>query len=207
MGNCSSGRDTPSSLFLAHSVAIVSGPSLPMYMVSIIMILDGTVSSGVMPVVSPTVPIAEKHSNITSRSGSAGSRAVTATVTDTVQHKPSEMITNALCMISRGICLPKALASRPVEWEISDFISAKKVVVFIPPPVEPGDAPMNISTHIMSRPAFENPEYGNVAKPAVLAVTLEKNAPSHVIPSDSVSFMSKVPPTRSVAVIVSTIFE
>jgi len=158
MGNCSSGRETPLSLVLAQRVATVRGPSLPIYMVSIRVIFDAVDRIGVIPVVRPTVPIAEKHSNIISRRGIFGSKAVIAVVTPIAQIRPREIITNARCMIPSGIRLPNALASRPVELDAKDLMRAKKVVVFIPPPVDPGEAPMNISTHIITMPAVENPE-------------------------------------------------
>ena len=155
MGNSSSGLETPTSLVLDQRVAMVRGPSLPIYIVSITTIFDAVDNIGVMPVVRPTVPIAEKLSNSISRRGSAGSRTDSTVVTVTVHIKPSEMIPNDLCIIPSGIRLPNALASRPVEWDTRDLISAKKVVVFIPPPVDPGDAPINISTHITIIPAVE----------------------------------------------------
>ncbi len=49
---------------------------------------------------------------------------------------------------------------------------AKVVVVLIPPPVDPGEAPMNISSIAKSKPAWEKEEISTVLKPAVLVVTL-----------------------------------
>ena len=50
--------------------------------------------------------------------------------------------------------------------------SAKNVLVFTPPPVDPGDAPITISSIITSRPALEKVPSGTVENPAVRADTL-----------------------------------
>ena len=81
-------------------------------------------------------------------------------------------------------------------------ISANSVLVFIPPPVEPGDAPTNIKKIIASSPAFENSPSEYVEKPAVLAVTLLNRAPIHGI--SSVILKITAPPTVSATLIVST---
>ena len=57
----------------------------------------------------------------------------------------------------------------------------KNELVFIPPPVDPGEAPIIISIIITSSPDFENVPSEYVANPAVLADTLIKNAPIHEI--------------------------
>ena len=81
-------------------------------------------------------------------------------------------------------------------------ISTKKVVVLMPPPVDPGDAPTNINTIMTSRPALLKPLRSTVEKPAVRAVMLWKNA---VIKSRwSVICSSAAPPNSNTAVVVST---
>ena len=90
--------------------------------------------------------------------------------------------------------------------DTSRFTNTNAVAVLIPPPVEPGDAPITMSTQITSMPAFENPPRGYVAKPAVLAVMLAKNAPITLILLPSVSLMSSAPPKTSIPVIMSTTF-
>ena len=52
------------------------------------------------------------------------------------------------------------------------------VHVFIPPPVEPGDAPINISSITNTSVATLKSPTGRVLKPAVLGVTEWKAAPS-----------------------------
>ena len=51
----------------------------------------------------------------------------------------------ALYTISRGIVLPAASTSRrPRSIDRTESTNTPNVVVLIPPPVEPGDAPMNM---------------------------------------------------------------
>lgn len=56
------------------------------------------------------------------------------------------------------------------------------MLVLIPPPVEPGEAPINIRGIRVKSPAFENSPIGYVENPAVLAETLWKKAPSRKYP-------------------------
>jgi len=49
------------------------------------------------------------------------------------------------------------------------------VVVFMPPPVDAGEAPINISIIVTNCEALEKSACGTVSKPAVLAVTDWKN--------------------------------
>ena len=81
-------------------------------------------------------------------------------------------------------------------------ISTKNVVVLMPPPVEPGDAPMNIKIMMTSRPALLMLPKSTLEKPAVRAVMLWKSAASQ--PMWSVSCKSTAPPTSSTAVVEST---
>jgi hypothetical protein len=47
----------------------------------------------------------------------------------------------------------------------------RKSFVLTPPPVEPGEAPMNMSSMVTNCAALDNLAWGKVSKPAVLAVT------------------------------------
>ena len=75
----------------------------------------------------------------------------------------------------------------------------------MPPPVDPGDAPINMRTATVKSPALVNPPRLKVENPAVLADTLVKNAPSQVI--FSVARMSTVPPINRMALVVITALE
>ena len=69
------------------------------------------------------------------------------------------------------------------------------VLVLIPPPVEPGEAPINIKMTNTNNPAFVKFPKLYVENPAVLAETLWKKAPNHV--TFSVSLINNVPITIS----------
>ena len=79
------------------------------------------------------------------------------------------------------------------------------MLVLIPPPVDPGEAPINISTVTVRSPALVKFPRENVENPAVLAETLVKNAPSQVI--CSVMRISTVPTTSRMALVVITALE
>ena len=77
-------------------------------------------------------------------------------------------------------------AASPVELN-----AQKSVVVLMPPPVPPGEAPINISAIITRRAALGNAPRLWVANPAVLADTLLKSDSSQV--KSPVSFSKSVP--------------
>ena len=95
-----------------------------------------------------------------------------------------------------------APSRRLVKIDRTCCISTKKVVVLMPPPVDPGDAPINISSIMTSRPALLRVLKSTVQKPAVRAVMLWKNAA--IQPRPSVSCKSAMPPKSSTAVVEST---
>ena len=129
-----------------------------------------------------------------------------STVMTMTNSRPSEMIVVALWREGVGIRRRNASGGRFVEDVNRERRKTKNVVVFIPPPVDPGDAPMNISTIMTSKPASLKLPNENVANPAVRAVMLEKNAPSHVMSAPSVSFRSTVPEASRIPVMDSTTF-
>ena len=67
-------------------------------------------------------------------------------------------MTAAFRNASAGTEYRNAFSSRLVAADWMPCISTKKVLVLMPPPVEPGEAPMNISTISTSSPALEKPE-------------------------------------------------
>ena len=111
----------------------------------------------------------------------------------------------ALRNASCGIEYLNAFSDSFVAADLTPLNKTKNVVVFIPPPVEPGEAPMNISTIITTSPASVNPPSGYVQNPAVLAETLWNSAPSQLM--FSVSLKSSAPAKISAALVESTTFE
>ncbi|MPN60116.1 hypothetical protein SDC9_207841 [bioreactor metagenome] len=81
--------------------------------------------------------------------------------------------------------------------------SVKVVVVLIPPPVDPGEAPMNIRPIINSSPAWLNDPISTVLKPAVRAVALWKKDDRRSNRSSRAK--KRVPPANSTRFMVSTI--
>src|SRR3989338_3118820 len=103
------------------------------------------VKRGVIPVDKPTVPKAEKASKtICEREN--GSIIEIKTIIKKTTTKDKINRSKAFSTLSRAIFLPKA-SGRSLffnEANINRIITAK-VVVFIPAPVLPGEAPINIS--------------------------------------------------------------
>ena len=58
----------------------------------------------------------------------------------------------------------------------SDLMMTKKVVVLIPPPVEPGEAPMKMMIMKMRREGMERASKSTILKPAVRPATIWKRA-------------------------------
>ncbi len=87
-------------------------------------------------------------------------------------------IIKALNACSMGILLLDVDISSPWGLNSNSFthlMSNTKVVVFMPPPVPPGDAPININTISTKSVIGEKSEILKVLKPAVLGVTAWKN--------------------------------
>ena len=143
-----------------HTVAMVSGPSLPINMVVIRISFAPAFKSGVIPVDSPTVPKALTVSNSNFIKSSSGSAMHIRKVCTQTTASASMAMRNAWDTTSVGIRRLNALQCLFVAALNMLFISTKVVVVLIPPPVEPGDAPRNIRTARTNSPAFENAPIG-----------------------------------------------
>lgn len=161
-------------------------------------------SEGVIPVDRPTVPNALTISNSASIKGTVGSIAVIRYEPVTITPSAISVITAALRKASRGTEYRKAFSEVLVADDLMPCISAKNVVVFIPPPVDPGDAPINISIIIANNPADEKEESEQVEKPAVRAETLINSALSQEI--FSVALKRSVPAAIKAALKESTTF-
>ena len=71
--------------------------------------------------------------------------------------------------------LPIISCCRPLILFQTDRNAIANVVVLIPPPVEPGDAPIHIRIIITKTVGYPQSEISVILKPAVLALTLPKN--------------------------------
>jgi len=89
-----------------------------------------------------------------------------------IENPEAKMIEMDRLTISLGTVRLKILTSRPPFKRFhSNMMRMAALVVFTPPPVEPGEAPMNISTRIRRRVAFVKDPISTVLNPAVRGVT------------------------------------
>ena len=136
---------------------------------------------GVTPTESPTVPKALTDSNKRVRKGRGccssqelfDSVIVKRKVAIIMQLTETRTITMTFLTVSEErlrfhICTDFCCLSKLPR----DATTTAKLVVLIPPAVEPGDPPIHIKNIIKNKPAIENWSRGAVENPAVRAVTL-----------------------------------
>ena len=129
-------------------------------------------SSGVIPVESPAVLNADVTSNISCIKSYSGSNTHIKNVAVHKMPTYNTVIINAFEIFSSDMLRRKACADFFLPKHFKACIITKMVVVFAPPPVEPGEAPMNIRIHIANKPAVEKFPISYVENPAVLVVIL-----------------------------------
>jgi len=138
-----------SFLFLnATAKASVKGPKRPANIVRVIQNLLNVFSPLVIPVESPTVPKADTTSKnaLTKFPPSFPiSEKVIMIVKTNIHKNARKKITRASLIIRRGIDLEKSIVRRLfLNIAYTEAPTTAKVDVFIPPPVDPGEAPINI---------------------------------------------------------------
>ena len=149
----------------------VNPPTLPKNIRQIKIIWETSPRSGVIPNDNPTVPIADAVSNKAVISGISSVLLITIPPTrnKTIYIKK---IVAAFLIVSSGICLPKKLVCSFFQnTDNADETRTARVVVFIPPAVEPGEPPMSISIMISICPTSLSKVKSAVLNPAVLGVT------------------------------------
>jgi len=157
-------------------------------MLIIIKVFPGVVSSGVIPVLKPTVPKAEKTSKARAKKG-LFSTIVIANITINIKQSEIKIIVRALRISVEGMRFPQKTTSlEPWRSAFTTPIISAKVVVLIPPPVEAGEAPINIKIKIKKREGVLKASIGNTLKPAVRGVAainrdLNILLPAEVLPS------------------------
>ena len=128
-----------------------------------------------MPVVIPTVPIAENTSNITSESD----RSVIARIVNNAKIARNifrvKTVLAFLMASSSNLLLNTAVLCLSVIPDHRLTTSIKIVVVLIHPAVEPGEPPININTQVSNFDAEVRLPVSTLLKPAVLAVVAEKS--------------------------------
>lgn len=167
-------------LFCKNINPIVVKPTLPKNITNMSTIFPVAESSGVMPQDNPTVPNAEKHSNkmFSKRNNPAWSAIlprseISNTKADTIMISiPAIKMLTAFralyVLIFRLLMMMSPFLRNP---ETADSNKIIKDVVFMPPPVEPGDAPMNIRIIVPNFAAGVRAFWSIVANPAVRVVT------------------------------------
>ena len=150
-----------------------SGPTRPANIISITISLDTKLSRGVMLHDRPTVAIALVVSNSTSSNGWDSSIENDSTAVDiSTIRSIIRNIDMARSVSESGSALrPMRTWPRPRICENTSAASTATVVVFTPPPVEAGDAPMNMNMVVISLLGACICSWSIVAKPAVRVVT------------------------------------
>ena len=149
----------------------MSPPIRPANIRKIKMILEIIVKSRVIPRVKPTVAIADAVSYI---AVIIGTFSMTLIIIAAPTHNEiyNIKIVAALRTTVSGIVLPKlSVRERFLKIAILVVTKTKKVVIFIPPPVEPGAAPININ--IICKKILDSVIFvrSTVLNPAVRGVT------------------------------------
>lgn len=195
---------------------IVKGPIRPINIKMQIIILPMLLKLGVSPSDNPTVLMADATSkNIVSRSEFS---VIDRSIIDAKDNiNTTHIIASDLNIIFLGTLLSNiSISSFPLNMDIMLKIGISTVVVFRPPPVDVGDAPIYINSMVSKLLANVSLDISRVLKPAVLGVTERNNAPSifsdtELLPSVSILLNSNnenkiKPEINKVIVMQRTIF-
>ena len=145
-------------------------PILPINIVSINIILLPIDNDCVIPVLKPTVPNADIASNIASFRVHFSN--ISSPIVEIVIMAIAIIAIDRALFINLGgsLLLNIVTPLLPLRELNPPAVTATKVVVFIPPPVPPGDAPINIKKARKKMVATFKLAVLIVLKPAVLAV-------------------------------------
>jgi hypothetical protein len=143
-----------------------------MYMVRMIIVFPAKLKEDVIPVDKPTVPNADISSNKRLIKLLSGSVIDNINVEIKISEIENNAIEKALLMVSPEIvCFTISTFFRPLIVLKAERSITEKVVVLIPPPVEPGDAPMNIRNIMKIRTGWPRWVKSTELNPAVRQVT------------------------------------
>ena len=158
------------SLPLPNASAREMGPTLPKYIVVMIMILPKTSRLAVRFLESPTVAVALTVSYKMSQSDTLHT---TLKSTDEIKAIENEQKVTAMAFfkdLSDILLSNNEVCRRPVTEENAAATITTKVTVFIPPAVPTGEPPINMRTRLVSTEGSVNECCDTVANPAVLVV-------------------------------------
>lgn len=135
------------------------------------------VNSAVIPLLNPTVLKADIHSKQISRKFLSESKIAIQPIEKDITSIERSIIANALLTETSGISL-LYISRRDLPFATLMMFSTAmaKVLVFIPPPVEAGEAPIHISDIKIRTVGMLKIAVSTVLNPAVLVVTAPKNA-------------------------------
>jgi hypothetical protein len=154
---------------LKIAIKKVSRLTLPRNISTIRTILLSSLRDGVRFKDNPTVPKAEKHSKVVFRTSTLGSKTESKKTEDPTAKSDNKIITVALCtaVTDISLCL-NSILSLPRMMALRLRKVTAKVVVLIPPPVEPGEAPTHIKKIIIRTVEGSNVPMSTLLNPAVL---------------------------------------
>jgi hypothetical protein len=166
-------------IFFKKEINNVNIPTLPINIVNINIILLISLNELVIPKLKPTVLNAEKHSKTIDIIFLSLSKIVIKNTEKPITIKDNEITEKALFIEISAISLWKisVLFLRLAILKIFK-VAIAKVLVFIPPPVEAGEAPTHIKNIINNMVEACNEDISIVLNPAVLGVTTPKKAPT-----------------------------
>ena len=162
------------------AMAITRGPNRPVYIMRTSMNLPHAERFGVTPILKPTVPNAEVVSKSISRNSpllalkgvspaSETSRQAVPRITMTTE---MTKMANARLMVPEDMDLLNACTCpEPVMRALLKASKTPRLLVLMPPPVEPGDAPMNMNIIVPKRVILFMALKSRVLNPAVRGVT------------------------------------
>ena len=124
----------------------------PANIIAISITLDAAPSVGVIPIVSPTVPIAEADSNKHFCSGKPSIREIAAPPTKNTVKYIAVMVIAAFTVESSKRLADVVTSSFLRSTDSTVSASNATVVVFIQPAVDPGLPPTNINMSVRAMP-------------------------------------------------------
>jgi hypothetical protein len=150
--------------------------TLPINIVKIRINLLSLLKSEVIPLLRPTVLYAEIHSKEIFNNPRFESNKEIRKIEIKITIKERTIIAKALFTVVPEISLLNT-SRRDFPLAILKMlrIAIAKVLVLMPPPVEPGDAPIHMSKITINVVGMFNDDVSTVLKPAVLEVTEPKN--------------------------------
>ena len=151
--------------------------TLPINMVAIKTDLLGSLNEAVIPRLKPTVPKADTHSKRIFNKPLSRSKKLTVKKAINIMIKDKIMVANALFTDFWEISdLNTSIFCFPFARLIKLSMAMANVLVFIPPPVDPGDAPTHIKKMTVRIVGKVSTALSTELNPAVLVVTDPKKA-------------------------------